>query len=171
MAEWQHGAAQGAKDVVYITVSTGIGGGIVVNGQPLIGMDGTAGEVGHLTVELDGPLCGDGMPGHAEAFGSGTAIEREGRALLERGESPALARLAASPADVPAEMGHETRGGDPRPRTWREPGGDRSQCSRTGDPSIPSDPGREHRPEGRTIGPSARHPAACIPVPARRVRV
>ena len=94
MGEWRYGAAKGADDVVYVTVSTGIGGGLVLNGQPLIGKDGSAGEIGHITVDLDGPLCGDGMPGHAEAIGSGTAIAREGRALLERNASPALAALA-----------------------------------------------------------------------------
>jgi glucokinase len=99
MAEWRHGAARGAEDVVYVTVSTGIGGGIVLGGRPLIGKDGTAGEVGHLTVELDGPLCGDGAPGHAEAIGSGTAIAREGQRLLERGASPALAELARDLGD------------------------------------------------------------------------
>ncbi|MGH2428625.1 MAG: ROK family protein, partial [Candidatus Limnocylindria bacterium] len=68
MAEWRHGAARGAQGAVYITVSTGIGGGVVVDGRPLIGPDGTAGELGHLTVELDGPLCGCGSPGHVEAI-------------------------------------------------------------------------------------------------------
>ncbi len=96
MAEWRFGAARGTRCAVYVTVSTGIGGGIIVDARPLIGLDGTAGEVGHMTLELDGPLCGDGMPGHAEAIGSGTAIAREGRALLERGESPRLAELAGS---------------------------------------------------------------------------
>ena len=103
MAEWRYGAARGADDVVYVTVSTGIGGGLIVNGRPLIGKDGTAGEIGHLTVEIDGPLCGDGMPGHAEAIGSGTAIAREGRALIARGEAPGLAALAADAA-VDAEL-------------------------------------------------------------------
>jgi glucokinase len=105
MAEWRHGAARGARDVIYITVSTGIGGGIVVDGRPLIGPDGTAGEVGHVTVELDGPLCGDGAPGHAEAIGSGTAIAREGRALLASGRSPQLAAIFA--ASGAAELGAE----------------------------------------------------------------
>jgi len=104
MAEWRHGVARGSDDVVYVTVSTGIGGGIVVNGEPLIGTDGTAGEIGHLTVELDGPLCGDGVPGHVEAIGSGTAIAREGRALLERGEAPGLAALTNDPTAVDAEL-------------------------------------------------------------------
>jgi glucokinase len=106
MAEWRHGAARGVENVIYVTVSTGIGGGIVVDGRPLIGVDGTAGEIGHLTVELDGPLCGDGAPGHVEAIGSGTAIAREGRALLERGSAPILARLveqAAAAPDAPAD--------------------------------------------------------------------
>jgi glucokinase len=104
MAEWRHGVAQAFDDVVYVTVSTGLGGGVVLDGRPLIGKDGTAGEIGHLTVELDGPLCGDGMPGHAEAIGSGTAIAREGRALLERGAAPRLAALINDPADVDAEL-------------------------------------------------------------------
>ena len=101
MAEWRHGAARGARHVIYVTVSTGIGGGIVVDGRSLIGLDGTAGEIGHITVELDGPLCGDGSPGHAEAIGSGTAIGREGRSLLAAGTAPILARLAAEAAEAP----------------------------------------------------------------------
>ena len=106
MAEWRHGAARGARDVIYVTISTGIGGGIIVDGRPLIGQDGTAGEIGHLTVELDGPLCGDGAPGHAEAIGSGTAIGREGRALLAAGTAPILARLAAEAAAAPDAPPH-----------------------------------------------------------------
>jgi glucokinase len=104
MAEWRHGAARNADDVVYITVSTGIGGGIILGGRPIYGLDGTAGEVGHVTVALDGPLCGDGMPGHVEAIGSGTAIAREGRSLLDRGEAPVLARLARDAASVDAAL-------------------------------------------------------------------
>lgn len=95
LAEWSAGAGGSADDVVYITVSTGIGGGIVAGGRPIIGRDGTAGEVGHATVEIDGPLCGDGQQGHAEAIGSGTAIARDGRELLALGGSPILARLAS----------------------------------------------------------------------------
>ena len=104
MAEWRYGAARGTDDAIYVTISTGIGGGIVANGQPLIGKDGSAGEVGHLTVELDGPLCGDGHPGHAEAIGSGTAIAREGRALLAAGSAPILASMAGASGHVDAAM-------------------------------------------------------------------
>ena len=105
MAEWRHGAARGNDDVVYVTVSTGIGGGIVTGGRPLIGKDGTAGEVGHVTVDIGGPVCGDGAPGHAEAIGSGTAIARDGRALLASGGSPRLADIFK--ASGAAELGAE----------------------------------------------------------------
>jgi glucokinase len=104
MAEWRYGSARNADDAIYITVSTGIGGGIIARGEPLQGPDNTAGEVGHITIDLDGPLCGDGMQGHAEAIGSGTAIARDGRLLVERGESPILAGLAAGGRDVDAAL-------------------------------------------------------------------
>jgi glucokinase len=104
MAEWRYGAARGTRDAVYVTVSTGIGGGIISDGRPLGGRDGLAGEVGHLVVELDGPVCGCGGIGHAEAIASGTAIERAARALLERGSAPGLARLAAAGEPVDAEL-------------------------------------------------------------------
>jgi glucokinase len=102
MAEWRHGSAMGARDAIYITVSTGLGGAIVAGGFPIQGLDDTAGEIGHLTIDPDGPLCGDGMPGHAEAIGSGAAIARAGRSLLERGEAPILAKLTASGRPVDA---------------------------------------------------------------------
>lgn len=104
MAEWRYGAARNADDAIYMTISTGIGGGIIARGDPLQGSDNTAGEIGHMTIDLDGPLCGDGMPGHAEAIGSGTAIARDGRLLLERGEAPILARLAATTEMVDAAL-------------------------------------------------------------------
>jgi len=103
-AEWRYGAARGAGSVVYITVSTGVGGGAIVDGRPLVGPDGTAGEVGHVTVELDGPRCGCGGAGHVEAIASGTALAREARDLLERGAAPRLRALAASGAPVDAEL-------------------------------------------------------------------
>ena len=104
MAEWRYGAGRGAQNVIYITVSTGIGGGIVLDGRPIIGPDGSAGEVGHMTVNLDGPICGCGGVGHAEAIGSGTALAREARALLDAGRAPVLARLAADGREPDAEL-------------------------------------------------------------------
>ena len=104
LAEWRHGAARGSGTAVYITISTGIGGGAIVDGRPLVGPDGTAGEMGHIVVELDGPVCGCGGAGHVEAIASGTALERETRALLARGDSPRLAELAAGGAELDAAL-------------------------------------------------------------------
>ena len=104
MAEWRYGAARGTRDAVYVTVSTGIGGGIISDGRPLAGRDGLAGEIGHLVVELDGPACGCGGIGHVEAIASGTGIAREARALLERGGAPGLDRLAESATTIDAAL-------------------------------------------------------------------
>ena len=104
LAEWRYGVARGARTAVYVTVSTGIGGGAIIDGRPLIGPDGTAGEIGHIVVELDGPRCGCGGIGHVEAIASGTALARDGLALLERGGSPRLAELAATGDAVDATM-------------------------------------------------------------------
>ena len=79
LAEGQFGATRGHTDYVYMTVSTGIGGGVVSDGRLLRGTDGLAGELGHLTVDYNGPLCGCGMPGHLEAIASGTGIARRAR--------------------------------------------------------------------------------------------
>ena len=65
------GAAMGRRDFVYLTVSTGVGGAVVSGGRMLRGASGTAGELGHLPVDLDGPRCGCGANGCAEAFAAG----------------------------------------------------------------------------------------------------
>jgi glucokinase len=104
MAEWRYGAARGTRDAVYVTVSTGVGGGIISNGRPITGRDGLAGEVGHLVVELEGPPCGCGGIGHVEAIASGTGIERRAQELLDRGGSPGLARLVEAGEPLDAEL-------------------------------------------------------------------
>jgi glucokinase len=104
MAEWLHGAAAGAHDAIYITVSTGVGGAIVSGGRPLLGAGGLAGEIGHIVVELEGPACGCGGIGHVEAISSGTGIARQARDLLSSDAAPGLARLAAAGEPVDAEL-------------------------------------------------------------------
>ena len=104
MAEWRYGAARGTRNAIYITVSTGIGGAAIIDGRPLVGPDGTAGEVGHITVELDGPVCGCGGIGHVEAIASGTALARDGAAMLADAPNSPLARLAASNEELDAEL-------------------------------------------------------------------
>ena len=74
LGEWKFGAGQGHHNLIYLTISTGIGGGIIVDDRMLLGARGLAAEVGHTTVLPDGPHCGCGQRGHLEALASGTAI-------------------------------------------------------------------------------------------------
>jgi glucokinase len=92
-AECFFGAGRGTRNMVYITASTGIGGGMVLNGRPYIGSDGAAGEVGHTIIQEGGPRCMCGNIGCWEALASGTALARDARVLLAEGRSPLLARL------------------------------------------------------------------------------
>ena len=74
--EWKKGAGIGHSNLIYFTISTGIGGGIIVDGKLLQGDSGIATEVGHIVLEPNGPKCGCGHYGHLESFSSGTAIEK-----------------------------------------------------------------------------------------------
>ncbi len=103
-AEWRYGAGRGTTNLVYITVSTGVGAGAIVDGRPLLGPMGTAGELGHLVVDLDGPACGCGGIGHVEAIASGTALARRGGELVERAEAPGLERLTRDGARIDAAL-------------------------------------------------------------------
>jgi len=76
LAEWKFGSGKGHRNMIYITVSTGIGGGVILDNQLLLGERGMAGELGHITVLPDGPLCGCGQRGHLEAVASGPSIAR-----------------------------------------------------------------------------------------------
>jgi glucokinase len=74
LGEWRYGAGQGHADMIYLTISTGIGGGVITSGRLLLGAHGLAGEMGHITVVPGGPLCGCGQRGHLEALAAGPAI-------------------------------------------------------------------------------------------------
>jgi glucokinase len=76
LGEWRFGAGQGARSLLYVTVSTGIGGGWVLDGQIYRGADSLAGEIGHLAIDPAGPPCVCGKRGCVEAIGSGTNIAR-----------------------------------------------------------------------------------------------
>jgi glucokinase len=94
LGEHEFGAARGFQDFIYLTISTGIGGAIVTGGEILHGPDGFAGELGHVVVEMDGPRCGCGGPGHVEAIAAGVSLAREARALVAADRSPYLAEQA-----------------------------------------------------------------------------
>ena len=76
LGEWLYGAGQGHHDIVYLTISTGIGGGVVCGDKLIEGYRGMATELGHITVLPDGPVCSCGVKGHLEAVASGTAIAK-----------------------------------------------------------------------------------------------
>lgn len=74
LAEWLFGSGQGVENMLYLTLSTGIGGGIIANGHLIQGHSRLAGECGHITIDINGPLCNCGMRGCYEAFCGGRAI-------------------------------------------------------------------------------------------------
>jgi glucokinase len=84
LGEFRFGAGQGCHHLLYVTISTGVGGGWILNGQPYAGADGLAGEIGHLTVQPDGFLCPCGRHGCLEAEASGPAIVQRARLYLSR---------------------------------------------------------------------------------------
>src|SRR5215216_5976621 len=101
LAEWQYGAGQGHQDVVYLTISTGIGGGVISNGCLLQGFRGMGAELGHMIIDPDGPLCGCGQRGHIESFASGPSIARHvSEQLAMRKESSLQGGTALSAARI-----------------------------------------------------------------------
>lgn len=93
VGEMTYGAARGMKNFITITLGTGVGSGIVVNGGVLYGHDGFAGELGHVTmVRHNGRLCGCGKTGCLEAYASATGVARTAREKLETTDSPSLLR-------------------------------------------------------------------------------
>ncbi|MCB8881108.1 N-acetylmannosamine kinase [Acidisoma cellulosilytica] len=82
--EYRHGAGQGTGSMLFLTVSTGIGGGLVLDGRLRTGSGGLAGHVGHILADPAGPLCGCGRYGCLEAVASGPALERAGARRLGR---------------------------------------------------------------------------------------
>ena len=92
--EFWLGAGQGADSIVLLTLGTGVGGGIVVFGQLLRGIDGTAGEIGHLKVMRDGRMCGCGSRGCLEAYGSVTGMVRTAVEGINEGRKTSLLKMA-----------------------------------------------------------------------------
>ncbi len=82
VAEWRAGAARGAEHVVMLTLGTGVGGGLILDGRPYRGATGGGAELGHVVVEYDGPPCPCGGRGHLESFASGKAGESDAVAAL-----------------------------------------------------------------------------------------
>lgn len=115
--EWLYGAGRGCDDILCMFVGTGIGGGVVSGGRMLAGCNNTAGEVGHITVDLNGPLCSCGNRGCLEALAGGWAISRLAREKVEA--DPEGGRLMLEMAggrieEINAQtVARAVRGGDP----------------------------------------------------------
>ena len=99
LAEAWLGAARGTESSIYVTVSTGIGAGLVLHGRLWRGRHGVAGELGHITVQPGGPVSGAGLDGALEAVASGTAIARDASYALNR-------EVSTAEAFALAEQGH-----------------------------------------------------------------
>ena len=98
IGEMTYGAARGMKDFIMITLGTGVGSGVVCNGQLVYGHDGFAGELGHVTIRREnGRLCGCGRKGCLEAYASATGVARSAREILTSSTEPSSLR------DIPAE--------------------------------------------------------------------
>ena len=93
VGEMTYGAARGMKDFIMITLGTGVGSGIVINGQLVYGSDGFAGELGHVIMKRNnGRVCGCGRTGCLEAYCSATGVARTAREFLEVRTEPSLLR-------------------------------------------------------------------------------
>ncbi|MFC2000034.1 ROK family protein [Chloroflexota bacterium] len=88
------GAGRDVSDLVYVTVSTGIGGGILIAGKLHEGVSGSAGEVGHMTIDVNGPRCSCGNVGCLEVFASGKAVAREAQSLVSQGVKTKITEYA-----------------------------------------------------------------------------
>lgn len=110
-----HGAAHGALYALMVTLGSGIGGGIIARGRIIRGAHGFAAEIGHFQIDPDGPMCACGERGHWEAFASGHALGRMGRAWAAAGRAPGVvARAGGDPDAVTGvHVGDSAQAGEP----------------------------------------------------------
>jgi len=115
LGEWWFGVKKKVTNLIYITVSTGIGGGIIADGKLYNGACGTAGEVGHMTIDVNGPKCNCGNVGCWETLASGTALAREAVKQIKQGAHTSIvelvdgdmSRVDAKVVSLAAEQGDE----------------------------------------------------------------
>ena len=108
IGELYFGAGKGARNFIYVTVSTGIGGGIIIDGKIYTGATGMAGEPGHMVIADEGPPCNCGNKGCWETLASGTALAREAKHRIKDGARTSILELAGGDVEkVNAEMIHK----------------------------------------------------------------
>lgn len=112
LGEWAYGAGRSEHNLVYIKVGSGVGAGLILNDGIYRGTTGTAGEIGHVTVLEDGPLCSCGNQGCLEALAGGTAIARQARDAVYSGVSTQLSATTPAEEISAREVGFAARRGD-----------------------------------------------------------
>jgi glucokinase len=110
--EFRFGVGKDVDDLVFVTLGTGVGGGVISHGVLLRGARGMGGELGHITVQPAGPRCGCGNRGCLEALASGTAIERRAREVADERPDSALRRLATERTPLGGDVLDLARKGD-----------------------------------------------------------
>jgi glucokinase len=99
LGESRFGAGKGAKNIVLLTVGTGIGGGIIINDELYLGARGGAGELGHMSIDANGPKCGCGNLGCLEMMASGKAVTREAVRRIKNGEKSMMMDMVEGKVD------------------------------------------------------------------------
>ncbi len=112
--EWRFGAGYGVDTVAVFAIGTGVGGGLVINGQLHLGIGGTGGELGHTTIDFNGPRCSCGNYGCLEAFASGPTIASMGMKAVAQGMTTSLADLCEYDLNriTPELIANAARSGD-----------------------------------------------------------
>jgi glucokinase-like ROK family protein len=126
LGEQHSGVAKSVRDFLFVKIGTGIGCGIVVDGQLYRGVDGCAGDIGHIRVEEFGPTCACGNTGCLEAFFGGAALARDALAAARSGRSPVLAAMLAEKGELTAvDVASAVAQGDPHAVQMIRDGGHR----------------------------------------------
>ncbi len=114
LAEHRYGAGQGVSHLVYITVSTGIGTGVIIDGRMLLGRQGLAAEVGHITIDAEAEQQGDNVVGTLEGLASGPNLARRAQTLLRAGATSCVVEMAGGDIDAvtPRLLNQAARAGD-----------------------------------------------------------
>ena len=120
LGEQHAGTARSVENFLFVKIGTGIGCGIVLEGQVYRGADGSAGDIGHIRIEDAGPICTCGNDGCLEAFFGGAALARDAEIAARAGRSELLAdRLARGRArSAPSTSAPRRRPGTPPPSRW-----------------------------------------------------
>jgi len=115
LGEYRFGAGQGVSSMIYLTISTGIGGGIIIDNKLFTGGNGMGGEIGHMVMDVNGVRCGCGSRGCLETLASGTAIARMARERLEEGATSLIRDLVGGDLTrvTAKEVNQAAQQGDP----------------------------------------------------------